>query len=249
MLEILALNWPAMTNKNGDFPQLPAGLYLVATPIGNLADLSQRALVVLNTCDSIACEDTRTSAKLLNHYGVKKPLIAYHDHNERTLSRSLAEKIESGSSIALISDAGTPTISDPGFRLVRECHKRKLLVSPIPGPSAAIAALSASGLPSDSFNYVGFLPAKSAARKRFFEKIKDSETSHILFESTHRILKFLIELLDVLGPDRVISVSRELTKLHETILSGAANQVVELVKTRSQKGEFVVIIAPASFEL
>jgi 16S rRNA (cytidine1402-2'-O)-methyltransferase len=238
-----------MTQSEGRELPLASGLYVVATPIGNLGDLSTRALEILNNCDLIACEDTRTSGKLLKHYAVKKPLISYHEHNELHQASLLAVKIEAGSSIALISDAGTPAVSDPGFRLVRECRKRNLTVSPIPGPSAVIAALSVSGLPSDSFTYVGFLPTKSAARKRFFESINDSSRSQVVFESNHRILKFLENFLEILGPDRVICVARELTKLHETIFTGPASEVIESVKQRSTKGEFVVVIAPRKFEL
>jgi 16S rRNA (cytidine1402-2'-O)-methyltransferase len=238
-----------MTQVEGEKLPLASGLYLVATPIGNLGDLSTRALEILNQCDMIACEDTRTSGKLLKHFEIKKPLVSYHEHNELYQASFLADKIESGTSIALISDAGTPTVSDPGFRIVRECRKRNLTVSPIPGPSAALAALSASGLPSDSFSYVGFLPAKSAARKRFFEEIQDTQRTHIVFESNHRILKFLTDFLEILGPNHVLCVARELTKLHETIFTGPASEVIESVKQRSTKGEFVVVIAPRNFEL
>ncbi|MDA0349796.1 MAG: 16S rRNA (cytidine(1402)-2'-O)-methyltransferase [Verrucomicrobia bacterium] len=238
-----------MTQSEGNELPLASGLYLVATPIGNLGDISKRALEILKRCDLIACEDTRTSGKLLKHFEIKKPLISYHEHNEIHQASVLADKIDAGSSIALISDAGTPAVSDPGFRLVRECRKRNLNVSPIPGPSAALAALSVSGLPSDSFTYVGFLPAKSAARKRFFNEIKDTSRTHIVFESNHRILKFLNDFLEILGPDHVLCVARELTKLHETIFTGPAVEVIESVKQRSTKGEFVVVIAPRSFDL
>jgi 16S rRNA (cytidine1402-2'-O)-methyltransferase len=238
-----------MCPSDGETPALAPGLYLVATPIGNLGDISQRALDVLGGCDLIACEDTRTSGKLLQRFEIRKTLISYHEHNEKQQATSLADQIEAGRSIALISDAGTPTLSDPGFRVVRECRKRKLLVSPIPGPSAAIAALSVSGLPSDAFNFIGFLPAKSAARKRFFEEIKESTRTQILYESNHRILKFLDDFLEVLGTSRVLCVAREITKLHETIVTGPAGEVADEIKSRSQKGEFVVVIAPAHFEL
>ena len=238
-----------MTEATGESVALPSGLYLVATPIGNLADLSQRALDTLIGCDLIACEDTRTSSKLLKHYGIEKPLVSYHEHNEKKQALVLADQIKQGKRIALIADAGTPTLSDPGFRVVRECHRRKLTVSPIPGPSAALAALAASGLPSDAFVYRGFLPAKSAARKRFFDEIHETRQTHVLYESNHRILKFLDELLEILGPKRVLCVARELTKLHETIITGEASEVVKEVRQRSQKGEFVVVIAPAEFVL
>lgn len=238
-----------MSQSDGELPPQAPGLYLVATPIGNLRDISQRALDILNSCDLIACEDTRTSGKLLKQYGIAKRLISYHEHNEKQQALFLADKIESGQSIALVSDAGTPTLSDPGFRVVRECHKRKLLISAIPGPSSVLAALAASGLPSNAFTYMGFLPTKSAARNRFFEEIKNATITHIVFESNHRILKFLEDLLEVLGHDRVLCIARELTKLHETILTGPAGKVVDAVKSRSQKGEFVVVIAPTDFEL
>ena len=238
-----------MSDSDGDTPLLAPGLYLVATPIGNLGDISQRALDILNGCDLIACEDTRTSGKLLSHFSIKKSLLSYHEHNEKSQATVLADKVEAGQSVALISDAGTPTLSDPGFRVVRECRKRGLQVSPIPGASAALAALSASGLPSNRFSYQGFLPAKSAARKRFFESIQDADQTHILFESNHRIIKFLDDFLEILGPKRVICVARELTKLHETIFTGPADQVSANVRERSQKGEFVVLIAPSDFSL
>lgn len=238
-----------MTQSDGDNAPLDSGLYLVATPIGNLGDLSFRAVDILKRCDLIACEDTRTSGKLLKHFEIRKPLVSYHEHNEIHQATLLADKIETGISIALITDAGTPALSDPGFRIVRECRKRELPVSPIPGPSAAVAALSVSGLPSDSFCYVGFLPAKSAARKRFFNDIKDSPKTQIVYESNHRILKFLNDFQEILGSDRVLCVARELTKLHETIFTGPAVKVIESVKQRSQKGEFVVVIAPSTFEL
>ena len=238
-----------MSFSDGETPPLAPGLYLVATPIGNLGDISQRALDILRSCDLIACEDTRTSGKLLSHFGIQKSLLSYHEHNEKTQAQVLADKVEAGQSVALISDAGTPTLSDPGFRVARECRKRSLPVSPIPGPSAALAALSSSGLPSDRFCYSGFLPPKSAARKRYFESIRNADQTHIVFESNHRILKFLDDFLEVLEPERVICVARELTKLHETIFTGPASEVAEKVRSRSQKGEFVVVIAPADFSL
>ena len=228
---------------------LSAGLYVVATPIGNLDDLSFRALHALKSCDGIACEDTRISSRLLNRYGIRNTLIPYHEHNERKQAGILADKIESGQAIALISDAGTPTVSDPGFRLVRECKRRGLHVSPIPGPSAALSALSVSGLPTNAFTFVGFLPPKAAARRRFLRNHLDSEQTQILFESNHRIEKLLSEVAEIMGPDRVICVARELTKLHETILTGPAARVKRLVGRRSRKGEFVLIIAPSRFDL
>jgi 16S rRNA (cytidine1402-2'-O)-methyltransferase len=224
-------------------------LYVVATPIGNLNDVSNRAASLLASCDLIACEDTRTTGILLQRLEIKKQTTAYHEHNEREKAGQLADAIASGQSICLVSDAGTPAISDPGFRLVRECRRRGLPVVPVPGPSAIIAALSASGLPTHSFFYGGFLPPKSAARIRFLEEHRDSSSTVCLYESCHRIVKFVDEILETLGPDRVICVAREVTKRHETFLVGPAASVAERLKTGSTKGEFVLLIAPAGYEL
>lgn len=226
-------------------------LTLVAAPIGNLGDMTARAIETLKTADTIACEDTRVTGKLLSKLGIEKtaPLLSYREENEKHMAVELADRIEAGEQIALISDAGMPAISDPGFRLVRECRKRGLSVTAAPGLTAATTALALSGLPSDGFLYVGFLPPKSAARKRFFESKRDFEYTIIVYESCHRISKFLNELVEVLGEDRCISVGRELTKLHETIYSGAAAQVRDRVASGSQKGEFVVCIAKGGFEL
>lgn len=226
-------------------------LTLVAAPIGNLGDMTPRAIEVLQSADAIACEDTRVTGKLLSKLGVQKeaPLLSYREENEKQIAPELADRIADGQHIALISDAGMPAISDPGFRLVRECRKRGLTVSAAPGVTAATTALALSGLPSDGFLYVGFLPPKSAARKRFFESKQDFEYTIILYESCHRIGKFLNDLVEVLGEERCISVSRELTKLHETIHTGPASEVRNRVAKGSQKGEFVVCIAKAGFQL
>jgi len=224
-------------------------LYLVATPIGNLSDISPRAKEILGTVDLLACEDTRVTQKLLNHLGLHLPTISYREENEKILALELATKIANGSLIALVSDAGFPGISDPGFRLVRECRVRNLKVTPIPGPTAGISALAASGLPTDRFLFAGFLPAKSAARKRFFEEIKNANHTVILYESRYRILKFLDDLVEILGNDRCICVAREITKLHETFHTGLAQKVREEVYTGSHKGEFSVIIAKAGYQL
>lgn len=224
-------------------------LYVVATPIGNLSDISARALAILSTCDKIACEDTRVVLKLLNHLNIRKPLVSYRDENESSQALKLVEELKNGLSLALVSDAGTPTISDPGFRLVRLCRKEGIAVSPIPGPCAFIAALSASGLPSNAFFFAGFLPPKSAARVRFFEANRLAEHTLIVYESCHRILSFLEELTLVMGEERVIAVCREISKKFETFIVGPAGQVAAELKTRSHKGEFVVIVAPAAFQL
>ncbi|MGZ0708117.1 16S rRNA (cytidine(1402)-2'-O)-methyltransferase [Coraliomargarita sp. W4R53] len=235
-------------------PQTPSSsgqLILVAAPIGNLGDMTARAIETLKTVDSIACEDTRVTGKLLSKLEIKKngSLISYREENEKHMAYELADRIEAGEQIALISDAGMPAISDPGFRLVRECRKRGLKVTAAPGLTAATTALALSGLPSDGFLYVGFLPPKSAARKRFFESKRDFEYTIIIYESCHRIGKFLNDLVEILGEDRYISVGRELTKLHETIHTGTAAQVRERVASGSQKGEFVVSISKDGFEL
>lgn len=224
-------------------------LYLVATPIGNLGDLSERAREVLESCDAIACEDTRHSVKLLTVLGISKPLLANHEHNEVQLAPELAQRIAAGERIALVSDAGTPAISDPGFRLVRECRRQGLQVIPIPGACAITVALSGSGLPSDSFRFHGFLPPKAAARKRFFtEHASDAETI-ILYESTHRILKLMDDLVETLGANRCVCIARELTKLHETILTGRAADIRQRLQSGSTKGEFVVLIAKEGYQL
>ena len=226
-------------------------LTLVATPIGNLSDITKRSVEALQASTLIACEDTRVTGKLLSKLGIETHgrLVAYHDRNEIQLANDLASQIANGEHLALIADAGTPAISDPGFRLVRECRKRGLQVTTTPGVSAAITALSVSGLPSDQFLFAGFLAPKSAARKRFFESNKTRSYTIILYESCHRIEKFLNELVEILGPERCISVCRELTKLHETIFTGTAKEVREAVCNSSQKGEFVICIAKESFEL
>ena len=226
-------------------------LTLVTAPIGNLSDMTPRAVEALKAVDTIACEDTRMTGKLLSKLDIEKtsPLLSYREENEKHMAIKLADRIELGERIALISDAGMPAISDPGFRLVRECRKRGLHVTSAPGLSAATTAIALSGLPTDAFLFVGFLPPKRAARKRFFESKKEFEYTIIVYESCHRIGKFLNELIEILGEDRCISVSRELTKLHETVHTGRANKVRERVERNSQKGEFVVCIAKHGFEL
>ncbi|NBB79313.1 MAG: 16S rRNA (cytidine(1402)-2'-O)-methyltransferase [Verrucomicrobia bacterium] len=233
-------------------PDTPSGLLtLVAAPIGNLGDVTSRAIETLKNADIIACEDTRITGKLLNKLGIEKsaPLLSYREENEIHLAGQLADRIAVGERVALIADAGMPAISDPGFRLVRECRGRGLPVTAAPGMTAATTALALSGLPSDGFLYVGFLPPKRAARKRFFEKYLDFEYTLVVYESCHRIGKFLDDLVDVMGAERCISVGRELTKLHETVHSGPAAEVRDRVASRSQKGEFVVTIAKQGFTL
>jgi 16S rRNA (cytidine1402-2'-O)-methyltransferase len=176
-------------------------------------------------------------------------MLAYHEHNEKDVAIVIADRIAGGAVIALITDAGTPGISDPGFRVTRECRKRGLTVTPLPGPCAIVALLSASGLPTNAFRFVGFLPPKSAARRRFLEEAKSADETIVLHESCHRIADFLAEMLELLGPDRVVCVGRELTKLHETIRTSALKELVPALLAGSLKGEFTVAIAPADFAL
>ncbi|HKB56040.1 MAG TPA: 16S rRNA (cytidine(1402)-2'-O)-methyltransferase [Lacunisphaera sp.] len=227
----------------------PGHLYVVATPIGNLADLTERARAILGTVDLIACEDTRTTGAMLTRFGLSRELTAYHDHNETEAADRLAEQISRGKSIAVVSDAGTPGLSDPGFRLVRACRRRGLPVVPVPGPSALVAVLSAAGLPTNGFLFVGFLPPKSAARLAFLEKHCDFDYTLALYESCHRIEKFAAEIVSVLGPDRVICIAKEVTKVHETFLIGPSADVQARLGKLSLKGEFVVLIAPIDFTL
>ena len=222
---------------------------VVATPIGNLADLTERARAILGNVDLIACEDTRTTGGLLTRYGLRRDLVAYHDHNETEVAERLADQLAAGKSIALVSDAGTPAISDPGFRLVRACRRRGLPVVPVPGACAVAAVLSASGLPTNGFLFAGFLIAKTAARTAFLEKYRDFEFTLALYESCHRIDKFADEIVEKLGPDRVVCIAREVTKLHETFLIGRAADVRDRLLKGSLKGEFVVLIAPVDFVL
>ena len=234
---------------NASLTPSPGHLYVVATPIGNLADITERARAILGAVDLIACEDTRTTGAMLTRFGIRKDLVAYHEHNETEMAESLTTQIAAGKSVAVVSDAGTPALSDPGFRLVRACRRRGLPVVPVPGPSALTAALSASGLPTNGFLYVGFLPAKSAARISFFEKHRDFAYTLALYESCHRIDKAVDELVTTLGGERVICVAKEITKLHETFLVGPAADVKARLAKTSLKGEFVLLIAPADFVL
>lgn len=224
-------------------------LYVVATPIGNLSDLTERARGILATVDIVACEDTRTSGVLLSRFGLHKNLVAYHEHNETEAAERLAEQIAAGKSVAVISDAGTPGLSDPGFRVVRACRRRGLPVVPIPGASALVAVLSASGLPTNGFLFTGFLPPKSSARIGFFQKHRDFEYTLALYESCHRIDKAVAEIVATLGDARVICVAKEVTKLHETFFVGPAADVQARLARASLKGEFVLLIAPADFVL
>jgi len=225
-------------------------LYVVATPIGNLADFSYRAVEILKTVDLIAAEDTRHVKMLLQHYAINNNLISLHQHNEEHASPGLVEKLKSGLNIALVSDAGTPLLSDPGMPLVKLAKQQGIDVSPIPGACAVIAALSVSGLPVTRFTFEGFLPRTSSARKTFFSEKKSDTATWVFYESSHRILASLEDLLEVLSGDRRVVVARELTKLFETVVNDTLDNVLEKVRNdkNMQKGEFVVLVEGAVIE-
>jgi len=214
----------------------------VATPIGNLEDITRRALRILEEVDLIACEDTRQSRKLLDHYHISKPLISYHEHNELARSKELLADLLAGKNVALVSDAGTPLIADPGYRLVALAREQGIAVCPIPGPSATLTALSASGLPTDSFLFQGFLPIKKSQRRKMLEGSKSSQATLVFYEAPHRIVETLQDIADILGP-RPVVLGRELTKIHEEFLRGTAAEIgQELAKRPSVKGEIVVMV-------
>ena len=221
-------------------------LYLVATPIGNLEDITLRALRVLKEVDLIACEDTRQTLKLLSHYGIQTRLVSYHEHNEMTKASELVVDLEGGAKIALVTDAGMPGISDPGFRLIALAIRHHVPVVPIPGASAFLAALVASGLPTDSFRFSGFLPAKSGQRRKLLESVKDSPRTQVFYEAPHRLLETLADVVELLGNDRHVVVAREVTKLHEEFLRGRAREILGQFKARGDvKGEITLLIAKA----
>jgi len=226
-----------------------ARLYIVATPIGNLADISERAIQTLKDCDIVACEDTRVTGNLLKHFGISKEMFVNEDSREKNVAPILLEKLMSGKNVALVSDAGTPCISDPGFRIVRACRAAGIPVVPIPGACAFASALSASGLPSDSFLFAGFLPAKTSARKNFFTKYKDFEHTLIFYESPYRIEKFVDDALEVFGANRNVCIAKEISKMFERFFVGNLGEVAAQLKNASTKGEFVVLIAPNDFQI
>lgn len=220
-------------------------LYIVATPIGNLGDITHRALDVLQQVDYIAAEDTRHSAHLLNHFNITTPLLAYHDHSDVKRLEKIHQYLLAGQSIALISDAGTPLISDPGYQLVRSARQLSIQVVPIPGACALVAALSSSGLATDRFIFEGFLPAKTSARKQIIEAIAKEERTVVFYESTHRLIDSLKDMEQVLGSDRHIVIARELSKTYETILSGGVSTLIDIVVAdkNQQRGEFVIMVS------
>src|ERR1035441_2255404 len=221
-------------------------LYLVATPIGNLEDITLRALRVLKEVDLIACEDTRQTLKLLSHYCIKTRTVSYHEHNEMTKAAELVVDLEGGAKIALVTDAGMPGISDPGFRLIALAIRHHVPVVPIPGASAFLAALVASGLPTDSFRFSGFLPAKRGERRAALEAVKSSPRTQVFYEAPHRVVEALEDVVEILGEARHVVVAREVTKLHEEFLRGRAGVVLENLKAREAvKGEITLLIGKA----
>src|SRR6266700_893755 len=225
-------------------PLTPATLYLVATPIGNLEDITLRALRTLKECDLVAAEDTRRTGQLLKHYGISKPLLSYFRFNEAKRCQEIIERLRRGEKIALVTDAGSPGISDPGQRVVHETVAAGLRVEPVPGPSALVAGLTASGLPTDEFHFIGFLPHKSGQRRKKLESLKDFAGTLVLYESPYRIEKLLEELLQVF-PERAVVLARELTKKFEEFLRGTPAELLEVVRKHSLKGEFVALVSGA----
>ena len=222
-------------------------LYLVATPIGDMTDIAERALGILNTVDIVAVEDKRRSSRLFSHFGIKTPMISYHDHGEEKQIKKIIDELLCGKSVALICDAGTPLIADPGYKLVKAANSKSIKVSPIPGPCALIAAISASGLPSDRFIFEGFLPSKSNARITKIKNISEDPRTIIFYETPHRILEALKDMIKIIGPLRQIVFARELTKTYETFISGSLESVLEIIEKdlNQQKGEIVIVLAGA----
>lgn len=229
-------------------PAAPATLYVVATPIGNLADLSPRAQEVLRSVAAICAEDTRHTGQLLSHFGISRPLVALHDHNEEAMAERVVARLLGGESMAVVSDAGTPLVSDPGFRLVRAARAAGVKVSPVPGACAAIAALSVAGLPSDRFVFEGFLPAKAAARRERLQRLAGETGTLVFYESSHRIAESLADMAAAFGDERPAVVARELTKLFETVLDGTLAQLRAAIDAddNQRKGEFVVMVQGAA---
>jgi 16S rRNA (cytidine1402-2'-O)-methyltransferase len=233
------------SSNSRNAPQRPA-LFVVATPIGNLEDITFRAVRTLKEVDAIACEDTRQTQKLLNHYGIEKRTVSYHEHNEMTRAAELIMEMEQGASIALVTDAGMPGISDPGFRLISLAIRHHIPVVPLPGPAAFLAALVASGLPTDSFRFSGFLPPKSGQRRKLLESIKDSPRTQIFYEAPHRLIESLEDIVATLGPHRHLVIAREVTKLHEEFIRGQVEEVLDMMKARDEvRGEITLLIGKA----
>jgi 16S rRNA (cytidine1402-2'-O)-methyltransferase len=226
--------------------QARPALYVVGTPIGNLEDITMRALRVLKEVDVIACEDTRQTQKLLTHYAITTRTVSYHEHNEIERATELVERMQQGASVALVTDAGMPAVSDPGYRLISRAIENGLTVLPVPGPSAFLTALVASGFPTDSFCFRGFLPAKTGERRAVLQEVQTSPTTLIFYEAPHRIIAALQDVVEILGLSRHIVVARELTKIHEEFLRGTAAEVLKNLQQRDAiKGEITLLIAKA----
>ena len=218
-------------------------MYLVGTPIGNMEDITLRALRILKEVDLVACEDTRHTVQLLDHYGLEKMTVSYHEHNELTRAAELIMHLEKGENVAMVSDAGMPGVSDPGYRLIALAVRHHIKIVPVPGASAFLSALVASGLPTDSFRFSGFLPAKQGARRTALEAIRNSPRTQIFYEAPHRILETLQDIVELLGPERHVVVAREVTKLHEEFLRGSAEDVLATLNRRVEvKGEITLLI-------
>jgi 16S rRNA (cytidine1402-2'-O)-methyltransferase len=223
----------------------PGTLYVVATPIGNLEDISYRAVRILKEADLIACEDTRHTAKLLHHYGIDKPTVSYHEHNEVARAEELVAKMEQGLKVAQVSDAGMPGISDPGYRVIKLAIECGVPVVPIPGASALVAALAASGLPTDSFQFLGFLPARSGERRTLLESVRHAQQTTVVYEAPHRIAETMNDIVELLGAERPVVLARELTKVHEEFIRGSAAEVLQRVQQHELKGEMTLLIGKA----
>ncbi len=222
---------------------MPGAIYLVGTPIGNLEDITVRALRILREADLVACEDTRQTRKLLEHYDIHKPLVSYHEHNEAARAEELVERAAAGAAVAVVSDAGMPGISDPGYRVVRRAIERGVPVVPVPGPVAAEAALAVSGLPAEAFRFGGFLPPKRGRRRKLLESLKDETATLVFYEAPHRIVDTLEDVVEVMGP-RPVVVAREITKLHEEFLRGTTAEVLAELRGRPVvKGEITLLVA------
>ena len=230
-----------MTDTDGEIGS--GCLYVVATPIGNLEDITLRAIRILKEANLIACEDTRQTQKLLQHYGIHKELVSYHAHNELTRAPELIIEMERGAKAALVSDAGTPVVSDPGHRLVALCLRHHIPVIPIPGPTAFIAALAASGLPTEEFLFVGFLPSRPGARRKAIDALKAEPRTIVLYEAPHRLVETLADAAEILGP-RPAVVAREITKIHEEFLRGNLNDLRDAARKRAPRGEITLLIGP-----
>jgi len=228
--------WPASNDPSGK-------LYLVGTPIGNLEDMTLRAIRTLKAVDLIACEDTRRTQQLLNHYQIKTRTISYHEHNEMTRAPELVLRMEEGSQIALVSDAGMPVISDPGYRLVSLAIRHNIPVIPVPGAAAFVAALSAAGLPVDKFRFLGFLPHRKAHRRAALEELRGAQKTLVFYEAPHRVLDMLADVREILGDAQVV-VAREVTKVHEEFIRGTATQVMNRLKKKPVRGEITVLVGP-----